>query len=63
MYFLRKLSKRDFLLKVGVKMKNIPVYEEMENHFQEMIYGRNKEENYLKNYVKSSGMIEIKGLL
>lgn len=62
MYFLKELSKNDFLVKVGVKAKNISIYNKMEEKFQEMVYGKNREENYLKNYVKPSGMIELKGL-
>ena len=62
MYFLKKLSRIEMLSQIGVKAENIPVYDKMETKFREHIFGDNLKENYLKNYVKPSGMIEIKGV-
>lgn len=62
MYFARKLSRNKMLNELGVKSQNISVYDEMEKKFQEFVYGREMNDNYLKNYVKPCGMIELKGI-
>lgn len=62
MYFLKEISRNQLLVKLGIKKTNISIYDNMENAFQEYIYGKNRETYYLKNYVKPCGMIELKGI-
>lgn len=62
MYFSEVLNKNEFLIRMGIKKENIPVYVVMERKFFENAYGKNNCNMHLKNYRKPNGMIEIKGL-
>lgn len=62
MYFLKEINRNQLLVKLGVKKINIPVYDRMEEAFQEYVYGKNRKTYYLKNYVKPCGMLELKGI-
>lgn len=59
-YLKRKFSRTEFLINVGLNDKNFAIYEEMEKHFVEYVFGKNGQEVYLKNYRKSIFMPDIR---
>lgn len=59
-YLRNAVSRKDFCVKTGITLKNIPIYELMEKNFSSYVFGENKSENYLKNFQKSSFMQNIR---
>lgn len=56
MYIMHKYSLKDFLIALGIKKDNIPIYGYMNNHFYYMI----DKDGRIDKFKKSNGMIEIK---
>lgn len=59
MYFSKYINLKELLLEVGIKSINIPIYKEMQNRFYEYVHGENQKYQYLKRYVKPSGMMQL----
>lgn len=49
-YLKNQITKTDFLIEIGISEKNIKIYENMESHFGNFVYGTKR---YLNNYRKN----------
>lgn len=56
-YLKNRISKSDFFSEIGLLKENCVIYERMENNFHTYVYGN---EDYLKNYRKSSLMQQLR---
>lgn len=52
-YLLPQLTKEAFVIKAGIKEKNLPVYKKMEKKFGEYVCGERGCEKYINHYEKS----------
>lgn len=59
-YLKDKISRSVFLTELGISASELVCYEAMDKHFLTYVSGEKREEEYLKNYRKSSLMQDIK---
>lgn len=60
-YLKWNISLTDFLDALGISKENIPIYRDMENCFAEYVFGKKREEEYLKKYRKKILSQKIEG--
>lgn len=53
-YLNKKITQLTFFERLGIDCKNIDTYNRMDSNFTDYVFGKNKAEDYLKNYQKNA---------
>jgi precorrin-6B methylase 2 len=61
-YLKQRISESEFIGRVEICNGNLPIYATMESHFGEYVFGKSRNEVYLKNYVKNAFLQEIRSI-